>query len=476
MIKLRNILIAFFLIISEIAISDGYKVPQYAYGLTACDIDNDGDIDLIVGSNNQGNDTICIMINDGFGKFSITQLARSNYSKVFCSFINDDDLPDIATLSAIDSAWIYYPGLGNGQYGESQEIYKSITEKLYMCNLDADNSPDFISHDWGITGAFGVLYNNGSGIFTHYDVYSSDTPVVEPDVGDLNGDGLNDILTSDYGEGVLIFYNQGYDNFNKQLFDINPVSFTYIFDIDNNGNNDLGLYEHEYFPGGTCRLKIYENQSNNFILTDTIIFPTGTLFREFADFNNDNYFDIAYVRSIWREPLDTLYIVFNNHDLTFSAPDKYYVPNQGVLDVISADFDNNGFNDLAFTYYNSDDTVTVLFNDGTGKFQSNPLTNIKSHDEKQISISVYPNPFNSICRISLHAKTEITMRIKISISDLNGRIVKDFSEADVDKTGNQYQVIWDGRDNAGRVIPAGIYVVEFYMKNSCIASRKIVKY
>ena len=56
--------------LTQFALSDEYKVPQDAYDLAVCDIDNDGDIDIVVGSNDQGNDSISILINDGFGNFS----------------------------------------------------------------------------------------------------------------------------------------------------------------------------------------------------------------------------------------------------------------------------------------------------------------------------------------------------------------------------------------------------------------------
>jgi hypothetical protein len=65
-------ILAIFLSFIQIALSDGYKVPQYAYTLDVCDIDNDGDIDIIVGSHDQGNDTISILLNDGYGNFTIS--------------------------------------------------------------------------------------------------------------------------------------------------------------------------------------------------------------------------------------------------------------------------------------------------------------------------------------------------------------------------------------------------------------------
>jgi hypothetical protein len=459
--KLKIILIfTVAILIYQTAQSDGYKVPQYAYGLTVCDIDNDGDVDIIVGSDDQGNDSISILLNNGYGSFSISHIARSNHTRVFCGCMDSDELPDIASVNSFDSGWVYYPNFGIGSFGGSQIIYETENEMIYMFDLDADDSPDFVSKDLGTSGTLGVLYNNGSGEFSHYFIYTSSGPITDPDADDLDGDGLNDILTSDYNGGVFIFYNQGYADFYPQLVDANPVDFTYIFDIDNDGIKDLGLYEHQYFPGGICKLKIYEKHSNIFEAVDTILFPTGTLFKLFADFNNDGYFDIAYTRNIWKEPADSLYIVFNNQDMTFSAPDRYYVQNPAILRVVSADFDGNGYNDLAYTYFDWQDTLTVLFNDGEGKFLNNPLTSVENLSKQKMDISVFPNPFHSNTQIRFMAIDGNTTNLNLNITNLSGRIVRNISGKDLIIDGENSQYTWNGKDNHGNQCAPGVYLLK----------------
>lgn len=465
-IKKALSLLIVFLSFIQFALSDGYKVPQYTYnGMDVCDIDNDGDIDIIVGSHDQGNDTISILLNDGFGNFSISQLVRSNYGSVICSCINEDDLPDIVTLTRTDSAWVFYPNYGGINFGNSHIICESITEYIEPFSLDEDNSPDFISYDWHIGGGFGTLYNNGVGVFTHYNIYTSSQSISDPAVGDLNGDSLNDILVSDYNGGVFIFYNQGVGVFDQQIVDVNPANFTYIFDIDNDGDNDLGLYDHEYFPGGICTLKIYEKQSDNFVLKKSILFPTGTLFRKFADFNNDGFFDIAYIRGLWGEPIDSLYIVFNNQDMTFSSPDRYFVNITGLLEMEATDFDGNGYIDLAYTYYSSEDSVTVLFNDGTGKFVENPLTSIQSHESQKVDINVFPNPFKNHTTITLTLPE--SSEISVNIFDQPGRKVMEIQNKWYEK-GHQ------SIDISTPELTPGLYYIELYVNKRQGSSRKLM--
>lgn len=460
-----SILIVFLSFI-QFALSDGYKVPKYAYSLDVCDIDNDGDIDIIVGSHDQGNDTISILKNDGFGNFSISQLIKSNYANIICSCIDDDsDYPDIVTLTRPDSGWVFYPNHQGINFGISHLIYRTITELIELYPLDQNNSPDFICYDWHIAGGFGALYNNGAGVFTYHHIYSALQSISDPAVGDLNGDSLNDILVSDYDGGVSIFINQGSGVFNQQIIDINPVTHTYIFDINNDGFNDLGLYRHVFFPGGICTLKIFVNQSFNFILTDTILFPQGTLFVNFADYNNDNYFDIAYIRGFWSGPLDSLYIVFNNQDMTFSSPDRYFVPNPQLLSFKSADFDGNGYNDIAYCYYGAQDNVTVLFNDGTGKFVENPLTSIASHESQKVDIKVFPNPFTDHTTITftLPESSEVSAKI----FDQPGRKVLDIPGKRYEKGLQSYEINTPD-------LSSGVYYIELLVNNRHGSSRKLM--
>jgi hypothetical protein len=460
------LLLAILLSFIQFALSDGYKVPQYAYGLAVCDIDNDGDIDIVVGSDNQGNDTISILLNDGYGNFTWSYFTRSNHTKIFCSCMDADDLPDIVSVSSSDFAWVFYPNLGNGNFSYSQVIYSTSTETIDLFSLDQDNSLDFVCYDQNPVGILGALYNDGFGFFAHKDIFTSTVPISAPDVGDLNGDGLNDIISATPSVGAMIFYNQGNGVFNQQVLDIISSPYTYIFDIDNDGDNDIGLFDSEYFPGEICTLRLYENQGDNFVLQDTILFPVGTLFQNFSDFNNDGYFDIVYMRSYWKEPVDSFYVVLNNHHLGFSSPDRYFVSNPGLLSVKAADFDGNGYKDLAYTYYNWQDSITILYNDGTGKFVENPLTSIMLHESKSNDINVFPNPFSLNAKIRIENKDHIRNPQKyISICDIRGNVVRIFSMKEINSASDKYEIVWDGRDQQGNQCCSGVYFLKCIIGN-----------
>lgn len=344
-------------------------------------------------------------------------------------------------------------------------IHRTTEQKIELYFINEDDSPDFISYDRGIGGGFGVLYNNGGGVFTHHDIYTAIQTITEPAVADLNGDSLNDILLSDDVGGAYILYNQGEGLFDQETLDIYPSTDTCIFDINNDGFNDLGIFYHVFFPNGICRLEVYENQSDNFVLTATILFPTGTLFRKFADFNNDGYIDIAYIRGLWGESFDSLYIVLNNQDMSFTSPDCYFINIVGLLEIEAADFDGNGYDDIAYTYYSSEDSVTILFNDGTGKFQENPLTFIESPESLAIKIQCYPNPFNFNTELRFGITQNNINTVYISILDMKGQLVRVILPQELNNGGDHYSFKWDGNDDATNPCSSGIYLLRCSCEN-----------
>ena len=66
----------------------------------------------------------------------------------------------------------------------------------------------------------------------------------------------------------------------------------------------------------------------------------------------------------------------------------------------------------------------------------------------EVKISVYPNPFNSSCRIELTRDGNIHL---VEIRDLSGRILRQWA------TGED--IIWNGRDFDGVKVPTGVYLI-----------------
>lgn len=70
---------------------------------------------------------------------------------------------------------------------------------------------------------------------------------------------------------------------------------------------------------------------------------------------------------------------------------------------------------------------------------------------------VYPNPLRLQAKISYTLAREA--RVKLEVADIGGRLVKTL----VNSTGKpgRYHLVWQGRDNFNRTVPAGIYFLRF---------------
>ncbi|RKZ29446.1 hypothetical protein DRQ36_08620 [bacterium] len=88
---------------------------------------------------------------------------------------------------------------------------------------------------------------------------------------------------------------------------------------------------------------------------------------------------------------------------------------------------------------------------------------------KNLSIgSIYPNPFNMNCRIELEG---VSAETEIEIFDLTGRLVRVLYPADADKLSG---IIWDGRDNSGRNLPSGVYLIRASSGKNVTDSKRVV--
>jgi len=85
-------------------------------------------------------------------------------------------------------------------------------------------------------------------------------------------------------------------------------------------------------------------------------------------------------------------------------------------------------------------------------------------------IEVYPNPFNRLTDIRYRI-TDDSHAKAVKVYDVSGRLLRDLSDQ-ISVIGDQLSVTWDGTDDAGRHMPAGIYFLKVPMING---TAKIIK-
>ena len=220
------------------------QVPSNSRVLRAGDMDNDGDLDLIVAPDYSTAllEGILLLINDGNFRFTSRQIEDEYYHYYELRVVdvdNDGDL-DLAGVHA-SSGGDYLTWWENQDNGETF-IEHNITNCLDPCfgyaDMDEDGDIDFTT---GISGDIVWLENTANQVFVIHILgpypppYTND---VEP--GDLDDDGDLDVIVGN-SNGIFWFQNNGDLVFGEmeQLPSAARASRLKIMDVDGDGCTDI---------------------------------------------------------------------------------------------------------------------------------------------------------------------------------------------------------------------------------------------
>jgi hypothetical protein len=224
-------------------------------------------------------------------------------------------------------------------------------------------------------------------------------------VGDLNGDGLVDVVNSNAtaSSGLRILLNNGAGGFSSSpiVFPSQTTRGSTIADFNGDGINDVAV---SIGTGNGIAILIGKNDGtftqapNSPILLGN---NSATIAKGF--FNNDQNIDLAFASS----GSNQVYVLLGNGDGTFTqAVGSPYTVGTAPTNISAADFNNDGNVDLLTDNINSNN-VSVLLGNGTGAFTPAPNS----------PIAVGVNPFGS------------------SVADFNGDGRQDFIVSDSQTSG-----------------------------------------
>lgn len=89
-----------------------------------------------------------------------------------------------------------------------------------------------------------------------------------------------------------------------------------------------------------------------------------------------------------------------------------------------------------------------------------------------LDLRIFPNPFSNVVNIQYYTQTKVD-NIESKIYDVSGRLVKDLfgCSSDVD---HQTSVAWDGKDQANRALPSGIYFLQLRAGDSNVTEKLLL--
>ena len=182
------------------------------------------------------------------------------------------------------------------------------------------------------------------------------------------------------------------------------------------------------------------------------------------------------------------------YNLYFSSGHYHYLPGwQGLTDIFSIRWDGQEWIDfinmgapINSPYY---DESPCMMPDGNTIYvigSSDSLTDfdiLVSHwvptsiedsilqtPVDDFKINIYPNPFNTTCKIILNS-IAINENIQVRIINILGKEVKDLGQL---KLHNTRTIIWDGTNNYGFTVTSGVYFAVLEHDNNKVAKKMIL--
>jgi len=220
-------------------------------------------------------------------------------------------------------------------------------------DMDGDGRDDIL-----FSGA-AILPNNGNRTFGPPVVPVSGVVAA---IGDLTNDGRPDIVIAE-GSGTLTMINEGGFRFHQQRSAF-PISGGRVLDADGDGNADIVAFKDKVI--------VQRGDGKGGFLDSYEFGPVASLstFGDLTDMNGDQKPDLIVIHS--NRPIAIYYAPFRDT----STPAEEIATSSGLA-VVAADFDGNGFKDLALAQWGR---VAIYLNDGRGNFRVSQLFSTTEFD------------------------------------------------------------------------------------------------
>jgi hypothetical protein len=317
------------------------------------------------------------------------------------------------------------------------------------CDLNGDSIPEIIWGEYyGNIGGLGrvCIVWGGQNLSTTADLvfYAPGMGAIDDQgfgsdiacMGDISGDGIDDLWVRQGGRNYAYFGGQPFDTIVDVALDYSYVAnhenFDFVEnvgDINNDGWNDLMLVYATNLYSQVAFLYCYPQM-------DTIV---DVIFTEGA-------FQAA--TGEWVEQVGTSFSYLGDMD------------RDGISDVLIYGRDGRDAFDNGWLFIVSgwEDPVAA-----DNEFQQTLPSTIQLEQN-------YPNPFNSGTTIEFTVSQ--LGHTQISIFNLLGQLVTVLVDEEI--SAGTHQLMWDGKDFSGAVVPSGIYFYEIETKGHNIARKMIL--
>ena len=362
--------------------------PSFSYGASFVDLDNDGDLDYVVNNINdkafilrnytvekEGDKASYIeikLVGEGGNTMAlgakIEVWSGGNYqyiehflSRGYASSVDPVVHFGLAGAKVIDSLKVVWP---NGKY---VSVLKNLKTNQIITLNEKDAVPLHVGNTVVKTD---MMFNRENNMIDYvhrqkdYVDFSMKQRIIPhkfsqigPSMakGDLNGDGLADIIIGSTNElPTTVFLRTG-KNFTKASFEGLTTMKDFsegdlaIVDVDNDGDNDVvavaGGYENN---DDEYRHYVYKSQDGKFIKTLLPVPPFPSTVLRPCDYNKDGFIDLFIGSRVKRNmyPYANNSWIVRNDNGRFAADTTLQFDLGMVTDAVWTDYDKDGWQDL----------------------------------------------------------------------------------------------------------------------------------
>ena len=222
---------------------------RYAYAVAVADFNGDGKPDLAVAAS--GGSSVLLFLQNTGGGFSgvtpITLTVNGTPYSIATAVLEGGGHQDLA-VGLGNGKLAILKGNGDGTFQTETDYPCGTTPAaIKIADLDGANGPDIAVADYTAGSSVIIFLNNGSGAFGTGTAYATgDAYAIDLAIGDLNNDGIPDIAVANSGAAgdpgsLAVLTNNGSGAFGPpSLYHglQGPLSVA-IADIDGDGLNDL---------------------------------------------------------------------------------------------------------------------------------------------------------------------------------------------------------------------------------------------
>lgn len=341
-----------------------YTTPSFTIGIVAQDFNRDGHVDLAM-ADTYGND-IYVMLGNGDGTFQagMSFAAGEVPVELAAGDFNGDGILDLVVADGPDCGCAYMSvllGNGDGTFQAPNTSSIAAAGFVLVGDFNGDHKLDVALS----SGSLNIALGKGDGTFAPTLTYGSDGSAENLVSGDFNGDGIPDVVMTNFNgnenTAVSILLGNGDGSFGATSSYTTGQTSVGIVTADFNGDGKPDLATVNIGSSNvSVLLGTGKGKLANAVNYNVSSGQYGPLVS--ADFNGDKHPDLASVNY----SAGTVSILLNQGNGTFGVY-RDYAAGSNPTTLVAGDFNRDGANDIVVGNSNG---LYFLKGNGKGGFAS----------------------------------------------------------------------------------------------------------